>query len=364
MYHYFMISTKFSSITVLLIVCVLLKMESKQQSARNKILHNCLQNPTFSFSEIARLSNEHRNTVRRVIIRYKETLSVDRKPGSGGRTHSTDAETVKKVLTAIKRNPNASERDLAKKFGIGQTTVNKIKQDHGIKSFKVQKVPDRAPEKLLVIKKRSRKLYDEYLTKTDSCLILDDETYVKANYQQLPGQEYYCATERGKVAEQFKTRKVTKYPKKFLVWQAICTCGKRSKAFITTGTINSEIYIKECLQKRLLPFLRSHSGSPCFWPDLASCHYSAAALEWYHTNNINIVPKEANPPNCPEFRPIEKYWALIKRELKKTKATALTVENFRNRCYKAADKVGESVVRTLMATVNNRVRTFLRENEL
>lgn len=338
-------------------------MPSKEQTVRNKILHKYLENTTLSYSDIALQTNQHRNTVRRVIIRYKETLSTNRKPGSGGRTHGTDPKVVKNVLAAIKRNPNTSERDLAKKFGIGQPTVNKIKQDHGIKSYKVQKVPDRSEAKLLVVKKRARKLYDDFLTKINSCLVMDDETYVKASFQQLPGQEFFNALNRGNVDVKFRTRKVTKYPKKFLLWQAICTCGKRSKAFVTTGSINSQIYTTECLQKRLLPFLRSHNGSPVFWPDLASCHYSSVTNEWYTKNHIIIVPKEANPPNCPEFRPIEKYWALIKRELKKTKATALTIDNFRRRWYKAADKVGEETVRTLMARVNTRVRTFLRSGK-
>ena len=61
-----------------------------------------------------------------------------------------------------------------------------------------------------------------------------------------------------------------KFCKKFLVWQAICKCGKRSSCFVTKETIKTEIYIKECLKKRLSPFLRSHTGNPLFWPDLAS----------------------------------------------------------------------------------------------
>ena len=51
-----------------------------------------------------------------------------------------------------------------------------------------------------------------------------------------------------------------KFAKKFLV----CECSERSSCFVTTGTINTEIYIKECLKKRLLPFLRSHTGNPLF----------------------------------------------------------------------------------------------------
>ena len=42
-------------------------------------------------------------------------------------------------------------------------------------------------------------------------------------------------------------------------------------------------------------------------------------MEWYEQNDVNIVPKTANPLNCPELRIIKKYWAIIKRKMKKNK---------------------------------------------
>ena len=88
--------------------------------------------------------------------------------------------------------------------------------------------------------------------------------------------------------------------KKFLTWQAIYGCGEISASFITSGTINGAIYTKECLKKRLLPFIRKHKGSTLFWPDLASCHYARDVLEWYRANGVNLVPKDRNPLNSPE----------------------------------------------------------------
>ena len=77
-----------------------------------------------------------------------------------------------------------------------------------------------------------------------------------ANFLQLPGQEFYVADARGNVVENFRVQKKSKFPKMFMVCQAICTCGLRSSSYITTGSVNTEVYIKECLQKRLLPFFK------------------------------------------------------------------------------------------------------------
>ena len=63
---------------------------------------------------------------------------------------------------------------------------------------------------------------------------MHNETYVLADFSQLPGQEFYVADSRGNVEEKFRVRKKkTKLPKKFLVWQAICTHGERNSLFIT-----------------------------------------------------------------------------------------------------------------------------------
>ena len=59
-----------------------------------------------------------------------------------------------------------------------------------------------------------------------------------------------------------------------------------------------------------------------------SYHYAKDVLGRYKTNGVHVVPKEANPRNCPELQPIERYWALVKRELSQYKQQATTIEKF------------------------------------
>ena len=44
---------------------------------------------------------------------------------------------------------------------------------------------------------------------------------------------------------------------------------------------------------------------------LASSHYGKLSMKWYEQNDVSIMPKTANPSNCPELRVIEKYWPII-----------------------------------------------------
>ena len=132
------------------------------------------------------------------------------------------------------------------------TFVHTSKHWQVMKSFNVKTVPNRNDKPNVTAKTRASKLYREYLTKF-SCVIMDDETYVLEDFKQLSGMSFHTAMQRNGVEEPFKTKKKAKFSKQYLVWQAICNCGRASQSFITTGTVNKEIYREECLKKRLLP---------------------------------------------------------------------------------------------------------------
>ena len=89
-----------------------------------------------------------------------------------------------------------------------------------------------------------------------------------------------------------------------MIWQAICSCGKKSALCISQSTLSGLIYVKEYLQKRLLPLIKSHNNRPVFSSDLVSIHYCKLAMEWYKKKYVKFVPKTENSPNCPELRVI------------------------------------------------------------
>lgn len=332
-------------------------MASKEKVVREQILLKHTENPCMSHNNIAKSIGISKSTVTNVLRNFRRTFSIERKKGSGRKQGPASKKTDNAVVAALKRNPNLSVRDIAKKVQMSPSYVQKAKKREGFQTYKVNVAPNRDDKQNKSAKTRARKLYDSLLMKHD-CVILDDETYIKADFNQIPGQEFYTAKQRGGVAEKFRQKKLSKFPKKFLIWQAICTCGRRSKIFTTTGTVNQDVYTNQCLQKYLLPFIRSHKGSVLFWPDLASCHYGRQAAEWYQRNKVNVVPREANPPNCPELRPIECYWAILKKNLRKTKGFSKDIKDFKRKCKIGADKVTQETVYSLMSGMKKKVRVF------
>jgi hypothetical protein len=154
------------------------------------------------------------------------------------------------------------------------------------------------------------------------------------------------------------------YAKKYMIWQAICSCGLRTPPYVITGTLKSGEYIKECLNKRLLPFYQNHISPPLFWPDLASIHYSRDAVSWYEENEVAYVKKTHNPPNSPELRPIERYWAILKRNVKKRSSAASDIKSFKNKLNGGIKTIDMKTVQTLMGGIKGKVRKFGRGEEI
>ena len=70
------------------------------------------------------------------------------------------------------------------------------------------------------------------------------------------------------------------------------------------------------MNARMLPFIREHhqDSNYIFWSDLASCHYSKQTVAWMD-ENVKFVPKDINPPNVPQARPIENVWGCLAQKV-------------------------------------------------
>ncbi|KAF2894887.1 hypothetical protein ILUMI_11291 [Ignelater luminosus] len=218
------------------------------------------------------------------------------KPGSGRKIGFQDTNLAIRIRQFYRRNLNLSEHTVANKFGTSKATLHRVKVKAGLKTYKIQKVPDGDQEKERRAKCRARKLYNDFFTKFDCC-VMDDETYCAADISQILDQEY---------------------SKKFLIWQAICTCVLKSDSVLLLDPLMAIFMLKN--------------------PDLATCHYGKLAQEFYPSSNISIVSKDSNPLTWLELRPVERYWALKKRKLKNTKSQSANINDFCQKWRKSRRK--------------------------
>ena len=83
----------------------------------------------------------------------------------------------------------------------------------------------------------------------------------------------------------------------------------------------------------------------------------------FHSEKTRVTfspPKILNPSNCPELHPIEIFWAIVERKLKKSIGSADTVEKLRQKGCKYANSVSKETVQKLMSDIKRKSREFIR----
>ena len=198
-------------------------------------------------------------------------------------------------------------------------------------------------------------IYDNY-RKCD--FLIDDESYFTLRNSTLAGNDEYYTSDKKPTPSRVSTKNKSKYEPKLLVWIAISPKGVTHAHISPSGqAINGHTYLKNCLKSKLLPFIRAMYplDNYIFWPDLASAHYSKTVLEWCDAENVIILPKERNPPNCPKQRAIEDFWAYLKRLVYDKNWTAKNLNQLRARIKRCLTQIDKNFVQGL---AESRMRWF------
>lgn len=133
-------------------------MPSEQYDVRKSIVSKYLENPNLSGSSITKSLKLPKATVNSVIRKFKETLSIERKPGSGRKAGPANKELTQKVIRSIKQNPGLSDGDRAQRFGTSWNIVRRIRLKAGLESNRAMKQPNRTA-KSSAAKKQARALH-------------------------------------------------------------------------------------------------------------------------------------------------------------------------------------------------------------
>lgn len=310
-----------------------------------------------------------RRTIYDTLKRLETIGTVARKPGSGRKIQGWTKSKEKRLCHAADHKTGLTYSSLGRRFGISHVTVKKYLNRNNIINRRRRNAPKSSEKQKKVQKTRLRKLSRRVLSAGNDHVdvIMDDETYFDENGMNFYGNTNYFSSQPELTPKNVKFKEKTKYPFKIMVWLAISNKGRTSVFIkITKGAVNSEVYKNECLKKRLIPFIRKHypDGNYVFWPDLASAHYSGNTQKFMREEGINFVPKEFNPPNLPNLRPIESFWAKLKQDVYSKGWVPKNFEDLHDRIVKIIKKLGSTVGESFMTNVSKKVRLADRHGTL
>lgn len=341
------------------------KMEKKQETLKSRMYEFINKNPNLpKISIVAHFEAEGvpRPTIYALIRCYEQNEPVGRKKGSGRRPKIATKHTIHKLKKMFNNKSGCSQRRAARNIGCSQRYIGMMLKDSAhIKKRKKEKIPKRTLQQKEAARPKCRQISETY---RGFDFILDDESYFTLSNSSLAGNDIYYTDNIENVPENVRYKKQAKFEKKVLVWLAISPRGMSEAFFVPSGlAINQHVYREECLQKRLLKFVRAHhaEGQFVFWPDLASSHYAKSVQVWLDEQNIDFVPKWMNPANLPEVRPIEDFWAYLKRLVYAENYEAKNEEDLIKRIKKCLKNIDLSFVHKLAAGTWTRVDRVRRE---
>jgi hypothetical protein len=215
-----------------------------------------------------------------------------------GRKSNWGKNRVEKLKKDVNNKVGVSQRFLALKEKCNQSTICRNIKKTGIKYRKRTKTPSYTEKQLKIVPKLCRKLVRTVFP-SEMSIVLDDEKYFQLYHHETPGNSGFYTDDIEMCPDNVKYKAKEKFPKKILVWLAISDRGV-SKPFITFSkgpAINGQIYLKECLVKRLVPFLQLNypQFDYVFWPDLARAHYCKETIAWMD-HNVHYVKNSKTRP--------------------------------------------------------------------
>ncbi len=79
-------------------------------------------------------------------------------------------------------------------------------------------------------------------------------------------------------------------------------------------------------------------------------------LEAYATHNIKFVPKDCNPPNVPQLRPIEHFWGILKGLVYENDWSTDSIDNLKRRIKEKLKEMDPNLCQRLMKRLLTKIR--------
>ncbi|XP_055625397.1 uncharacterized protein LOC129768048 isoform X1 [Toxorhynchites rutilus septentrionalis] len=331
------------------------KMASKQHVLRERIVRfyetHFQQGKKFT---VAHFKEE--NVPVSTVYRILDSLNVERTVGSG-RPVTIMTKQRKTSLKKLFDNKDATSlRDAGRKYGCSHVLIHRTLKMEEIVCRKKTRSPEYTEEPIETVKSQCRWTTKKY---RGTSFVLDDESYFPLSKTHIPGNDNYYSSDKSSTPPEVKYKFKHKFVKKVMLYIAISDRGISKPWFKPSGlAINQQIYREECLDKILLPFLNEHhaDGKYVFWPDKASSHYAKKTLAYLEEKKIPFVPKDRNPTNLPQCRPIEDFFGSLSALVYKNNWRAKDTKQLTTRIRNCIRKMDVSAVQRSCESIATKLR--------
>ena len=158
-----------------------------------------------------------------------------------------------------------------------------------------------------------------------------------------------------------------KFQPKVMFYVAVLNAGVPQPYFMPSGlAINQNVYQNECFLKTLIPFIKKYhgNGNYIFWPDKASAHYAKGTTDFLISINIQFVPKDRNPTNFPQFKPIKDFFGELSSLVYRKCWIARNVKQLKTKIKKCLKEMNRNGVQKACPTIKTKCAILLTMDQI
>jgi transposase len=249
-----------------------------------------------------------RTTIYRLLSVYDHTGSAVAKARPGRKKKLATPENLRRLREMVNNKAGVSDDLAGRRMGWSRAYVQRIRAKKlNIRKFKKRKAPYYKPGMETIVKKQARRLGRfGFPPGSEEFIVMDDEHYVYLDQSFCPQNKYFNAVSQKVAPPEIQIITDRKFCPKLMIWLAISMRGRSSVYFVPNKVnIDSEVYLRECVKKRLMPFLKKAypDNSALFWPDKATAHYANIVKDFLAARNIKMVEwknGKITPQVCPK----------------------------------------------------------------
>lgn len=285
-------------------------------------LYNAGKPATEIFSML-RHSGYCRRTIYDTIRRYHGVPSTADKQRSGRpRTVRTPA-LMKKLRQRIHRNPQRSQRKLAREMAVSRSSIQRsLVDDLGLFPFRKRRVHGLPERNRLQRKERCGQLLLRHGPGDSQKICFSDEKLFQLEEFHNPQNKRVYALRIEDIPEEIRTVQRSQKCGGVMVWAAVSYEGLSPLVVLDEGVrINQQVYREKILEPYVKPLTQSmfHGGHWCFQQDSAPAHKAKSTQVWCQANLPSFISTQEWPSKSPDLNPLDYFvWGRLQESVNET----------------------------------------------
>lgn len=266
--------------------------------------------------DIAHDLNVNHSTVTRIIHLYKNTGKTAPATRSG-RPKVTTEKVDRHIRREAIKDPFITANQIKTKLRphTQNVSISTIKR----RLFTKFKMPATKPRKKPMLTKVMRqkrinfcKKYQRWTMEQWRTVLFSDES----TFQQFCNTQHHVRRPAGTSPLNPRyTIKTVKHSPSVMVWGCFSYFNRGALTFLAPNErMNADRYIN-ILEEKLIQFM-GRCQTSIFQQDNAPCHAAKKTLNWFRSNNVELLDW---PSNSPDINPIENIWQIVKRKVAELK---------------------------------------------